>query len=38
MLVEASAPGKVILYGEHSVVYRGPAVVMAIDRRAKVYA
>ena len=38
MLVEASAPGKLILYGEHSVVYRGPAVVMAIDRRAKVYA
>jgi len=38
MLVEASAPGKVILYGEHSVVYRGPAVVLAIDRRAKVFA
>lgn len=38
MLVEASAPGKMILYGEHSVVYRGPAVVLAIDRRAKVYA
>ena len=27
-----------ILFGEHSVVYRGPAVVLAIDRRAKVYA
>ncbi len=38
MLVEASAPGKMILFGEHSVVYRGPAVVLAIDRRAKVYA
>ena len=38
MQVEASAPGKVILYGEHSVVYRGPAVVLAIDRRAKVFA
>ncbi|MBN2334092.1 mevalonate kinase [Candidatus Bathyarchaeota archaeon] len=38
MQVEASAPGKLILFGEHSVVYRGPAVVMAIDRRAKVYA
>lgn len=38
MLVEASAPGKMILFGEHSVVYRGPAVVLAIDRRATVYA
>ena len=38
MLVVSSAPGKVILYGEHSVVYRGPAVVLAIDRRANVYA
>lgn len=38
MLVEASAPGKMILFGEHSVVYRGPAVVLAIDRRANVYA
>ena len=38
MLVEATAPGKMILYGEHSVVYRGPAVVLAIDRRANVYA
>ncbi len=38
MLVEASAPGKVILYGEHSVVYNQPAVVLAIDRRANVYA
>ena len=38
MIVEASAPGKMILFGEHSVVYRGPAVVLAIDRRAKVYA
>ena len=38
MLVEATAPGKMILFGEHSVVYRGPAVVLAIDRRARVYA
>jgi len=38
MAVEASAPGKVILFGEHSVVYRGPAVVLAIDRRARVTA
>ncbi|KON30422.1 hypothetical protein AC482_03955, partial [miscellaneous Crenarchaeota group-15 archaeon DG-45] len=38
MAVEASAPGKAILLGEHSVVYRGPAVVLAIDRRARVVA
>jgi len=37
MQVEATAPGKMILFGEHSVVYRGPAVVLAIDRRARVY-
>lgn len=36
MRVKASAPGKVILFGEHSVVYRGPAVVLAIDRRVHV--
>ena len=38
MAVEATAPGKAILFGEHSVVYRGPAIVLAIDRRAKVVA
>jgi mevalonate kinase len=38
MSVEASAPGKIILFGEHSVVYRGPAVVLAMDRRARVIA
>jgi mevalonate kinase len=38
MSVEATAPGKAILFGEHSVVYRGPAIVLAIDRRAKVVA
>jgi mevalonate kinase len=38
MAVEATAPGKAILFGEHSVVYRGPAVVIAIDRRARVVA
>ena len=36
MAVEASAPGKAILFGEHSVVYKGPAIVLAIDRRARV--
>jgi mevalonate kinase len=38
MHVEASAPGKMILFGEHSVVYEKPAVVLAIDRRARVIA
>jgi len=32
----ASAPGKVILFGEHFVVYDEPAVVMAVDLRATV--
>ncbi len=36
MIVEATAPGKAILFGEHSVVYRGPAIVLAIDKRARV--
>jgi mevalonate kinase len=38
MLVEATAPGKMILFGEHSVVYGMPAIVLAIDRRARVIA
>ncbi|MEM2419763.1 MAG: mevalonate kinase [Candidatus Bathyarchaeia archaeon] len=33
-VVVASAPAKVILFGEHFVVYGEPAVVMAIDKRA----
>jgi len=32
--VTASAPAKVILFGEHFVVYGEPAVVTAIDKRA----
>jgi len=32
--VTASAPAKVILFGEHFVVYDEPAIVMAIDKRA----
>jgi mevalonate kinase len=33
-MVEASAPAKVILFGEHFVVYGEPAIVLAINKRA----
>lgn len=35
MGVLASAPAKIILFGEHFVVYGEPAIVLAIDRRAR---
>ena len=36
MKSQASAPGKIILFGEHFVVYGIPAILCAIDRRVKV--
>ena len=35
-MVQASAPGKCILFGEHAVVYGQPAVAVAIDQRISV--
>lgn len=35
---KASAPAKIILFGEHFVVYNGPAVLASIDRRITVEA
>jgi phosphomevalonate kinase len=34
--IEVSAPGKLVLIGEYGVLFGAPALVMAIDRRARV--
>ncbi len=36
MRITASAPGKVVLLGEYAVLAGAPALVMAVDRRARV--
>lgn len=36
MSVTASAPGKLLLYGDHAVVYGHPCIVTAVDQRVKV--
>ncbi len=36
MMVECSAPGKLVLVGEYAVLFGHPALVMAVDRRARV--
>jgi len=34
--IEVSAPGKLMLFGEHAVVYGRPCIVTAVDQRMKV--
>jgi mevalonate kinase len=34
--VEVSAPGKLMLFGEHAVVYNRPCIVTTVDQRIRV--
>ena len=34
--IVASAPGKLMLFGEHAVVYGSPCIVTAVDQRVRV--
>ena len=36
MEITASAPGKLMLFGEHAVVYNWPCIVTAVDLRVHV--
>ena len=36
MVFKASAPGKIILTGEHAVVYKKPAIAASVDIRLEV--
>ncbi len=36
MKIEVSAPGKLVVIGEYGVLFGAPALVMAVDRRARV--
>ena len=36
--VETSAPGKLMLFGEHAVIYHRPCIVTAVDQRMRVSA
>lgn len=35
-MITASAPGKLMLFGEHAVVYGAPCIVTAVDQRVRV--
>lgn len=35
--VKASAPGKILLFGEHAVIYGKPCIVTAIDKQVQVF-
>lgn len=34
-MIQSSSPGNLFLFGEHAVVYKKPAIVVSVDKRAK---